>query len=130
MTKTGYLALVAVAALALYGCGGKTKTGAAATTGKTTATEKSAAEAKSPEASSAPKHEGSGGLGDVAKDVAGKAKEEAAKFANPTPGKCPVTGEPVESGVSVTVDGKTYGFCCKDCIDQFKEDPAKFLTAK
>ena len=27
-------------------------------------------------------------------------------------------------------DGKTYAFCCEDCIDTFKKDPAKYANAK
>lgn len=132
MTKTGYLALVAVAALALYGCAGKTKTGAATTTEKTAASTKTGdahGHDHDHDHGTAAKKEGSA-LGEVAKDVTSSAKDAAATFANPTAGKCPVSGEPVDESVSFTLEGKTYGFCCKDCVDQFKENPAKFLTAK
>lgn len=143
MTKTGYLALLAVAALALYGCGGQTKTGAATTTEKTAATDKTAASAKSGDAhahdhdhGAEAKKEGSA-LGGLAKDVTSSAKEgaeavkdAAAKFANPAPGKCPVGGEDIDPAVTAEVDGKTYAFCCENCIDKFKADPKKFLTAK
>ena len=27
-------------------------------------------------------------------------------------------------------NGKTYAFCCKDCIDEFKKDPQKYKNAK
>lgn len=139
MTKTGYLALVAVAALALYGCGGKTKTGAATTTEKTAAAAKTAHDHDHDhdhDHGAEAKKEGSA-LGEVAKDVTSSAKEgaeavkdAAAKFANPAPGKCPVGGEDIDPAVTAEVDGKTYAFCCENCIDKFKADPKKFLTAK
>ena len=42
---------------------------------------------------------------------------------------CLVSGKAVaaEAG-TYSHDGKTYGFCCKDCIDEFKKDPAKFAA--
>lgn len=139
MTKTGYLVLVAVAALALYGCGGKTKTGAATTTEKTAASTKTGdahGHGDGHSHGTEAKKEGSA-LGEVAKDVTSSAKEgaeavkdAAAKFANPAPGKCPVGGEDIDPAVTAEVDGKTYAFCCEHCIDKFKADPAKFLTAK
>lgn len=137
MTKTGYLALVAVAALALYGCGGKTKTGAATTTEKTAASAKTAHDhAHDHDHAAETKKEGSA-LGELGKEVTSSAKEGAeavkdavAKFANPAPGKCPVGGEDIDPAVTAEVDGKTYAFCCENCIDKFKADPAKFLTAK
>ena len=44
-------------------------------------------------------------------------------------GNCPVSGEPAVKTVSYTYEGTTYHFCCKDCIKDFKANPAKF-TAK
>ena len=45
---------------------------------------------------------------------------------------CPVSTEKLNpaSGAftTVTVDGKTYGLCCADCIEPFKKDPAKYLA--
>jgi YHS domain-containing protein len=26
-------------------------------------------------------------------------------------------------------NGTTYGFCCKDCITEFKKNPAKYIAA-
>lgn len=31
--------------------------------------------------------------------------------------------------VSTTYDGKIYHFCCKDCLREFKKDPAKYAKA-
>ncbi|HYG75420.1 MAG TPA: YHS domain-containing protein [Planctomycetota bacterium] len=53
--------------------------------------------------------------------------DDKAKNANPTPGKCPVSGKDADAKVSAEVDGKTYTFCCEKCQAKFKESPAKFL---
>jgi YHS domain-containing protein len=39
---------------------------------------------------------------------------------------CPVSGDPVDPAITATYDGKTYAFCCKDCIKAFNKDPAKY----
>ncbi len=41
---------------------------------------------------------------------------------------CPVSGDPVKSGVSAEYHGKSYGFCCKACIKKFKKHPEKYLA--
>jgi YHS domain-containing protein len=44
---------------------------------------------------------------------------------------CAVEQEhPIDPKVTYTHDGKVYGFCCEDCIDAFKKDPAKYANAK
>ena len=40
---------------------------------------------------------------------------------------CPVTGETAKKNVSYKYKGKTYYFCCKDCIAKFEADPAKYI---
>lgn len=42
---------------------------------------------------------------------------------------CAVEGEPHDVDPTVTYEyqGKTIGFCCKDCIEPFKKDPEKFM---
>ncbi len=42
---------------------------------------------------------------------------------------CPVSGEPVKSSVSVEHDGRKILFCCPQCVDKFKADPAKYQAA-
>lgn len=42
--------------------------------------------------------------------------------------KCPVSGEDIDPAVTTTHEGKTIAFCCKDCIDAFKKDPAKYSS--
>ena len=43
---------------------------------------------------------------------------------------CPVMNEKVkDGGGKVSFGGKVIGFCCKDCIEEFKADPAKFAAA-
>lgn len=33
----------------------------------------------------------------------------------------------VDPKVTVDYQGKTYGFCCKDCVAAFKKDPQKYV---
>jgi YHS domain-containing protein len=42
--------------------------------------------------------------------------------------KCPVSGKDVNPQFTLQVDGKTVGFCCNMCPDQFKKEPAKFAA--
>ena len=41
--------------------------------------------------------------------------------------KCPVTGEDIDSKVTIVYDGKTIAFCCEDCVKVFKKNPDKYL---
>lgn len=44
--------------------------------------------------------------------------------------KCVVTGEDLMGkGATITFEGKEYNLCCKDCVGDFKADPAKFVKA-
>ncbi|MEO9069919.1 MAG: YHS domain-containing protein [Ginsengibacter sp.] len=51
------------------------------------------------------------------------------KFASPKDLNC---GMPLSAGVEDTAHykGKIYGFCSKECKDDFLKDPAKHLVAK
>lgn len=40
---------------------------------------------------------------------------------------CPITGEKIDKKISYEYNGKTYYFCCQACIDEFKEDPEKYI---
>lgn len=35
----------------------------------------------------------------------------------------------IDPAVTVAHDGKKIGFCCEDCIPEFKKEPAKYLAA-
>ena len=50
----------------------------------------------------------------------------AAKPVNKT---CPVEGKDheVDPKVTVVYKGKTIGFCCKDCVEEFEKDPDKYI---
>lgn len=41
--------------------------------------------------------------------------------------KCPILGEAIDPKITTTYQGKTIAFCCKDCIDDFKKDPEKYM---
>ena len=36
-------------------------------------------------------------------------------------------GHDVDPKVTTAYKGKTIGFCCNDCIDEFKKDPEKYV---
>ena len=42
--------------------------------------------------------------------------------------KCPVSGDAVDPTVTSVYNGKTYAFCCADCVKAFKADPAKYAA--
>ena len=52
--------------------------------------------------------------------------EEAVNVGNKI---CPVSGEKIDEKTKTTYEyeGKTYNFCCAECIDEFKKDPAKYI---
>lgn len=54
-----------------------------------------------------------------------------AEPARPTNTKCLVAGEPIDLTdpklIIVDYKGKSYGLCCKDCIDRFNKDPEKYV---
>jgi YHS domain-containing protein len=46
---------------------------------------------------------------------------------------CPVSGETfvvAADSPSVQYGGKTYYFCCEDCIDDFQKDPARYVGSR
>ena len=42
--------------------------------------------------------------------------------------KCPVSGDDVDPKVTSVYNGKTYAFCCADCVKSFQKDPAKYAA--
>ena len=48
--------------------------------------------------------------------------------ATPVNKKCPVSGDAVDPKVkTVQYDGKTIGFCCEDCVEQFNDSPEQYI---
>jgi len=41
---------------------------------------------------------------------------------------CPVSGEPIDPKVSIEQDGQQVHFCCNQCVEKFKADPAKYKS--
>jgi YHS domain-containing protein len=35
--------------------------------------------------------------------------------------------DPVDPAVTYVYEGKTIGFCCKDCVPKFKANPEKYV---
>lgn len=50
----------------------------------------------------------------------------AAASLKPVNALCPVSDKPVDPEFAIVRDGKVIGFCCKHCLAQFLDDPAKF----
>ncbi len=55
-----------------------------------------------------------------------KAAAPAVALAQPT---CPVSGKPADPAHVLEHEGKTYGFCCANCLEQFRKEPKKFLKS-
>jgi len=64
------------------------------------------------------------------KPKAGPATRPAAtQPSKPVNKYCAVEGKDheVDPAVTVKYKGKTIGFCCKDCIEEFNKDPEKYV---
>lgn len=54
-------------------------------------------------------------------------KTEVVSDAKPFNSVCPVSGKAVaDNSPTVEYDGKTYGFCCSNCVAKFESDPSKY----
>jgi YHS domain-containing protein len=59
----------------------------------------------------------------------GPSNSPAAVSSVPVNKYCPVDPtSAIDPKVTYMYNGKTYGFCCKDCIAEFKKDPAKYAA--
>lgn len=38
------------------------------------------------------------------------------------------SGNEIDPRVTIVYGGKTYGFCCKECIPKFQKEPAKYIA--
>ena len=58
-------------------------------------------------------------------------KPAATQPSKPVNKFCAVEGKDHEVDPKVTTEykGKTIGFCCRDCIDEFKKDPEKYVKS-
>jgi YHS domain-containing protein len=66
---------------------------------------------------------------DVCITCKAKATTQPTAQAKPINKMCPVeTDDEVDPAVTVVYEGKTIGFCCTDCVKEFKKDPAKYLA--
>ncbi len=49
--------------------------------------------------------------------------------ATPVNKMCAIESDnPIDPAVTTVYEGKTYGFCCKDCVAKFKKDPEKYAA--
>jgi YHS domain-containing protein len=67
----------------------------------------------------------------IAADVKKDAKKPATQPTKPVNKNCAVEQDhEADAKVTYAWNGKTYAFCCKDCIDEFKKNPEKYKNAK
>ncbi|GAB4295832.1 MAG: hypothetical protein Kow0098_18520 [Ignavibacteriaceae bacterium] len=45
----------------------------------------------------------------------------------PVNSMCLVSGEEVDPEITVEYEGKTYAFCCNNCLKKFNKDPEKYI---
>ena len=59
------------------------------------------------------------------------ATQPATQPAKPVNKNCAVEQDhEADAKLTYAWNGKTYAFCCKDCIDEFKKNPEKYKNAK
>jgi YHS domain-containing protein len=51
-----------------------------------------------------------------------------APTSQPVNTKCPVSGDDIDPKVTTVYNGKTYAFCCADCVKAFNKDPEKYAS--
>ena len=69
-----------------------------------------------------------GGICAVALPTKSVAGPTIAPSTQPVNTKCPVMdGEKIDPKVTYVYKDKTIGFCCDDCIPEFKKDPEKYV---
>ncbi len=64
----------------------------------------------------------------VAAMPAVRADDAKAPTSQPVNTKCPITGDDIDSKVTTVYNGKTYAFCCGDCVKSFNKDPEKYAS--
>jgi len=68
---------------------------------------------------------------DVKKDVRKPATQPTTQPSKPVNKNCAVEQDhEADAKITYAWNGKTYAFCCKDCIDEFKKNPEKYKNAK
>jgi YHS domain-containing protein/uncharacterized membrane protein len=59
-------------------------------------------------------------------------EQPSAEEQTPTPDlvntACPISGKPVDKTKTLEFEGKTYAFCCDDCLEKAKKDPKTVLV--
>ena len=68
---------------------------------------------------------------DVKKDAKKPATQPTTLPSKPVNKNCAVEQEhEADAKITYAWNGKTYAFCCKECIDEFKKSPEKYKNAK
>ena len=68
---------------------------------------------------------------DAKNDPKKPATQPATQPAKPVNKFCAVEqDQEIDPKITYAWNGKTYAFCCKDCINEFKKNPEKYKNAK
>ena len=68
---------------------------------------------------------------DVKKDPKKPATQPTTQPSKPVNKNCAVEQDhEADAKITYAWNGKTYAFCCKDCIDEFKKNREKYKNAK
>jgi YHS domain-containing protein len=129
MKTTGIIATFAFAAMfavAVPGCQNGAKTGddgSTPTTQPSTGSGSATADAAD-EASSESSDE-------TTSETADTSAEQQSNAGTPVNEYCAVEQQhPADSKITYTHNGKTFAFCCEDCIDTFKKEPTQYTDAR
>ena len=57
------------------------------------------------------------------------AEPKSSSIARKPQTKCPIQGEAIDKKLFTDYKGKRIYFCCSGCVDTFKKDPEKYMSA-
>ena len=131
MKTTGIIATFAFAALfavAVPGCRNGAGTGQdenVPTTQPSTGSGSATAEADDDAAAAETSSDESG------TETADTSAEQQSNSGTPVNEYCAVEQQhPADAKITYTHNGKTFAFCCEDCIDTFKKEPTQYTDAR
>ena len=132
MKSTGMvatLALAAIFAVAVPGCrngAGNGQDENVPTTQPSTGSGSATAEADD-----ASTTESSESADESATETADTSAEQQSNAGQPVNQYCAVEQQhPADAKVTYAHDGKVFAFCCEDCVETFKKDPAQYTDAR
>ena len=133
MKSTGIIATFAFAAMfavAIPGCRNGANNGEETPTTQPS-TGSGSATAEADDASAAESAGSAESSDESATETADTSAEQQSNAGTPVNEYCAVDQQhPADAKITYTHDGKTFAFCCEDCIDTFKKEPAQYTDAR